>query len=105
VVDWHRSWKADVGLRALGLACWALAYAAIAQLLAAPPPATGTPDLLPLALAAGGFLGASAGAALTVWGKHLFDEVAVSARWRRSNAPSARRRAHADASTPSAPVQ
>lgn len=93
---WHRSWKADLGLRAVGLACCALAYGAIAQLFAAPPTALGTPDLS--ALAAGGFLSASIGVAMTVWGKHLFDEVTVSARWRRSTASSARR-IHVDAST------
>lgn len=85
-------------MRAVGLACCALAYAAIAQLFAAPPTALGTPDLSALALAAGGLLSASVGVAMTVWGKHLFDEVTVSARWRRSTASSARR-IHVDAST------
>lgn len=96
--SWHRSWKADLGVRAVGLVCCALGYAAIAQLFAAPPAALGTPDLFALALAAGGFLGASIGVAMTIWGKHLFDEVTVSARWRRSTASSARR-IHADVST------
>lgn len=95
MVDWHRSWKAEFGLRALGLGCWPLAYAAIARLFAAPPLTMATLGLSRFALAAVGCLSVSAGAALTIWGKHLLDDVAVSARWRRSNAPSARR-LHAD---------
>lgn len=79
----------------MGLACLVLAYAALTRLFAAPLPAMAMPGLILFALAAIGFLTVSAGAALTIWGKHLFDEVAVSARWRRSNVPSARR-LHAD---------
>jgi hypothetical protein len=33
-------------------------------------------------LALVGFLGASAGSALALYGRHLFDEIEVSARWR-----------------------
>lgn len=88
----------------MGLAWWALAYTALARLFATPPPAMATPGLTLFALAAIGFLSVSAGAALTIWGKHLFDEVAVSARWRRSNAPSSRR-PRADATVLTAAVQ
>jgi hypothetical protein len=35
------------------------------------------------ALATAGFLFASLGSALAIMGEHLFDEVQVSARWRR----------------------
>ena len=81
---WHRSWKADIGLRLLGLLSCGLAWAALSHLFAMRPPAR-SPAGLAYALAAIGFLSASAGAALTFLGHHLFDEIEVSSRWRKDN--------------------
>lgn len=79
---WHRSWRADFGLRGAGLLLCAIAYGAIVRLCALPAVAE-TTGALAYALAAIGFLGASAGSALAMLGHHLFDPVAVSARWRQ----------------------
>lgn len=80
---WHRSWRADIGLRILGLTLCAIAYQALAHLVGMRPPAA-PHQSGPLAylLAAIGFMSASAGTALALLGKHLFDQVEVSARWR-----------------------
>ena len=78
---WHRSRRADLGLRAAGLLfCW-LSYAALARLAAMhmAPPAAG---IAAFGLAAIGFVGASGGSALLFLGNHLFDEIDVGARWR-----------------------
>lgn len=82
---WHRSRRADLGLRALGLGLCAVAYLAIARLvaMAQPPQSAGA---LAYALAAGGFISADAGSAMALLGNHLFDEIEVSSRWQhRSN--------------------
>lgn len=76
----HRSWKLDWGLRVLGLICCGIAYAAISHLCAMRPFCR-TPAPLAYALAAIGFVGASAGGALTALGAQLFDPVRVSPRW------------------------
>lgn len=80
---WHRTWKADYGLRAAGVVLCALAYAAIARLCALHPPVPpATAGIAAYALAASGFLCASVGGALTTHGSHVFDEIEVSPRWR-----------------------
>ena len=79
MIAWHRTWKADLGLRVIGLILCALAYAACTRLAALQPHAVG---VAAFALAATGFLTGSAGAAMTVVGRHLFDEIEISARWR-----------------------
>lgn len=78
---WHRSWRADLGLRASGLLLCGIAYTAISRLCAMhiPPQTAGA---LAYALAAIGFLCASAGSAMVMLGHHLFDEIEVSERWR-----------------------
>jgi hypothetical protein len=79
---WHRSRRADLGLRASGaFFCW-LACTALAHLVAmhAPPR---SPGLIPCGLAAIGFLSASGGSLLLVLGRNIFDEVTLGARWRR----------------------
>ncbi|WP_156346989.1 hypothetical protein [Sphingomonas sp. Leaf33] len=78
---WHRSRRADIGLRATGLLlCW-VSYTAMSQVVAmhVSPHKAG---ILAYGIAAVGFIAASAGSALTLWGRHLFDEIEVSARWR-----------------------
>lgn len=81
---WHRSRKADLGLRLLGLVLCAIAYGSISQLIVVRAAHVGEdPDIFCFALAALGFLAASAGGALTCHGHHLFDEIEVPARWRR----------------------
>ena len=79
---WHRSRGADLALRVAGLVLCCSAYAAFGRLIALPIAARAA-GLGAYALAAFGFLGASAGSALAIFGKHLFDEIEVSARWRR----------------------
>ena len=80
-VGWHRTRGADVALRVAGLIlCWA-AYAIFGRLMALPV-AFRASGVAAYALALAGFVGASAGSALALYGKHLFDEIEVSARWR-----------------------
>lgn len=103
MVAWHRSRRADIGLRGTGLLlCW-LSYAAFARLVGQHAP--GQPSgLLASGLAAAGFLAASGGTAMTILGFHLFDEVEVSARWRQrpvsSPIPSLERNAAMDIPEP-----
>ncbi len=93
---WHRSWKASIGLRAVGMALCGLACAAIATLTSYPPAA---PGLIPCLLAGLGVLSASGGGALTFLGPRLLTPVRVSARWQHNRAaPSC----PADAWSPSA---
>lgn len=78
---WHRSQRADLGLRALGLLlCW-LSYTAIVRLVAMHVPAQAA-DIVAYGLATVGFVAASSGSAMLILGNHLFDEIEVSARWR-----------------------
>ncbi|MCC2975621.1 hypothetical protein LK533_02895 [Sphingomonas sp. PL-96] len=83
---WHRTRRADLGLRVLGLSLCGLSGAAIAQLCAMRV-GTGPSAVLPYALAALGYLGASAGSALALLGGRLFAPGAVSERWRRQPEP------------------
>jgi len=85
MVLWHRSWQAGIGLRRVGLVSCGVAYAALSHLFSMRLPAR-APGVLAYALAALGFLSASAGAALVGLGHHLFDQIEVSSRWRRGSA-------------------
>lgn len=81
MVAWHRSRRADLGLRATGLLlCW-ISYTALARLVGmqASPQAA---RIAAFGLAFVGFLGASMGMAMLLLGSHLFDQVKVSSRWR-----------------------
>ena len=84
---WHQSWKASIGLRAVGVALCGLAWAAIARLASYPPTA---PGLIPYLLAGLGVISASAGGALAFLGPRLFTPVRVSARWRHNRAAPSR---------------
>jgi len=77
---WHRSRRADVGLRATGLLLGSLSYVAFARLFALHPvsPSAG---ILAYGLAMIGFMAGSSGSALALLGHHLFDEVEVGTRW------------------------
>lgn len=77
---WHRSRRADLGLRALGLGFCAVAYFAIGRLVALSHPQQAG-STIGFALAAVGFVCGSIGSALAMLGKHLFDDVQVSTRW------------------------
>jgi hypothetical protein len=84
MVAWHRSIKADLGLRFLGLVLCGISFLAVSHLYGLRQAHRGgDPDFLCFGLAAIGFLAASAGGALTCLGNHLFDEVEVPARYRR----------------------
>lgn len=83
---WHRSTKANLLLRALGLILGGISYAAVSRvydLCAATP--DGYLDQICFRLAAVSFVAASAGAALMCLGNHLFDEVELPARYRRGS--------------------
>lgn len=71
----------DVVLRALGLCLWAVAAGAVTRLVARPFHG-GTTDALGFLWAVVAFLAGSAGSALVLFGRHLFDRVQVSERWR-----------------------
>ena len=77
---WHRSRRADLGLRASGLLVCGTAYTALSRLCAMPL-SPDTVDALAFALAAIGLLAASAGSAMAALGHHLFDQIKVSERW------------------------
>ena len=76
------TWRHGLALRLLGVGLCILAWRAIAYLMAMAGHG-GHAGLLGYALATTGFLFASLGSALAIMGEHLFDEVQVSARWRR----------------------
>lgn len=80
---WHRSRRADLGLRAGGLCLLAIAGLALRGLIALHI-TSGDADAFAFLLALIAFLSASLGSAATVLGGHLFEEVEVSARWRRA---------------------
>ncbi|WP_287977205.1 hypothetical protein [Sphingomonas sp.] len=80
---WHRSRRADLGLRAGGLCLLLIAGLAWRRLIALHI-ASGGADAFAFLLALIAFLSASLGSAATLLGGHLFDEVEVSARWRRA---------------------
>jgi hypothetical protein len=76
------TWRQGLALRLLGVGLCVLAWRMIVYLMAM----AGHGDhagLAGYALATAGFLFASLGSALAIMGEHLFDEVQVSARWRR----------------------
>ena len=77
---WHRSRRADLGLRASGFLLCGIAYTALLRLCAMPL-APDTVGALAFALAAIGLLAASAGSAMAALGHHLFDQIKVSERW------------------------
>lgn len=93
---WHRDWRTDLGLRGAGVILCAVAYLAIARLVAVCLPSRGG-DILAhgaavygpatFALATIGFLGASAGSVLVLCGTDIFDEIVISARWRANRMP------------------
>lgn len=77
---WHRSRRADLGLRASGLLLCGIAYTALSRLCAMPL-SPDTVGALAFALAAIALLAASAGSAMAALGHHLFDQIKVSERW------------------------
>jgi len=83
---WHRSRRADVGLRVSGLLLCGVCYAAIWRLVAMHVPAQSA-GALASALAATAFLAASAGSAMLTMGTHLFDVTDVGPRWRGRGYP------------------
>ncbi len=87
---WHDRKYADAVLRLTGLALLGFAIMVARHLFAAPDPqgkVTATAYLLALI----GMVSACAGAAMAVLGRHLFDEVELSARWTIHQPPRRRR--------------
>ncbi len=78
---WHRSRRADLGPRAFGLLLCCISYAAVARLIATHVRSEPS-DAIAFAFATVGFITASLGGALLTHGRHLFDPIQVSARWR-----------------------
>ncbi len=76
------TWRQGLALRCLGVGLCVLAWRAIAHLIVMAGHG-GRAGLLSYALATAGFFCASLGSALAILGGHMFDEVEVSARWRR----------------------
>jgi hypothetical protein len=88
---WHERKWASALLRLAGLALLCLATFVARRLFGiAHPEARLNP--LDYLLALIGFASASTGSALTVMGRHLFDQVALSARWTIYRAPPPPRR-------------
>lgn len=80
---WHRSRKADIGLRLSGLFLCGAAYLSLARLIAIAAPHHAI-DAIPYGLATVGFLSASLGSALALLGSHLFDEIEIRGKWGES---------------------
>lgn len=81
--DWQYNKRTDIGLRLGGAGLLGLAWLAFRELAGLHLSAIHSdPGVGPLALAAVGFLCASLGAVLIVQGRHIFDRVEVSRRWR-----------------------
>lgn len=90
--NWHHDWRIDAGLRLGGAALCGLSWLAIQGLAAlhlAQAHASAGGGAFALALAA--FLCASPGAVLLFLGRHVFDQVSVSARWRGEPRPEEER--------------
>lgn len=80
---WHQDKRTDIGLRFAGAALWGLAWLAAGQLAALHLMQThADPDMWAALLAAAAFLCASLGAVLITQGRHIFDRVEISERWR-----------------------
>lgn len=81
--NWHHERRADIGLRLAGAVLGGLSWLAVQRLAVLHLPASrADPGVGALLLAAAAFLCASLGAALTTQGRHIFDPVQVSERWR-----------------------
>ena len=78
---WHRTLAGDLALRVSGAILLGLAWQAIESL--ARIDGAGAHSPVAFALAAAGFFAGSAGSACIALGRHLFDEVEISERWRR----------------------
>ncbi|HMI19543.1 MAG TPA: hypothetical protein VK533_08370 [Sphingomonas sp.] len=77
---WHDRKYADASLRLAGLALLCVAILVARHLFTAPDP-QGKVTASAYLLALIGMASACTGAALAVLGRHLFDEVELSARW------------------------
>ena len=78
---WHERKYAGLALRLAGLALFALAAEIGRHIFVAADP-TAKLRVLPYLLALIWIASLSAGTALTVLGRHLFDQVELPARWR-----------------------
>jgi hypothetical protein len=83
MAGWRLSWKADCGLRLLGLTLCGTAIAAVARLYGNLHDGTDHAlGALDWGLATAAYLAGTAGAALTFSGRHLFDQVPIGPRYR-----------------------
>ena len=89
-MEWHRRKYAGALLRAIGLVLLALA-AMIGRRLFAAPDLQATVRPLAYLLGLLFFAGASSGAGLLLLGRHLFDQIELSARWTIHNQRRANR--------------
>lgn len=86
--NWHHDRRVDIGLRAGGVLLCGLSYLAVRWLVALQlSQVHGEPGVEAFALAAVAFLCGSCGTALLTLGHHIFDEVAISQRWRTAYLP------------------
>lgn len=80
---WYQDRRTDIGLRLAGAALWGLAWLAARQLAALHlTQSHADPGMWAVTLAAAAFLCASLGAVLVTQGRHIFDRVEISERWR-----------------------
>ena len=85
---WAAGTRGDILLRLGGVLLLLISATSIYALAHRHPgPSTFDPGVIDFALAALGVLSGSSGLGLTAIGRHVFDEVAVSARWRSRPAP------------------
>lgn len=82
--DWHHQRRTDLALRLGGASLCGLSFLAIRTLAQFRSPSLpAPPGVAAFALAAVGFLWASAGAALLTLGHHIFDEIEIGERWQQ----------------------
>ena len=79
-MPFHERKYANLGLRLIGFVLFGLGALIGSHLFAVPDP-TASIRILPYLLALIGMTSTCAGAALAVLGRHLFDQVDLSARW------------------------
>jgi len=84
-MPWHEKTGANILLRIIGVGALALAYLAAMSLRSRAAAGSLDGDAFAYLLAAATFLCGSAGAVLTLLGTQIFDRVAISGRWRRSD--------------------
>lgn len=88
MTNWAQRRTTDLLVRVAGVGCCATAYLAVGALMHLRVGPTTPPGPVAYGLAALGFLCGSIGTFLVALGRHIFDKIEVSERWRHRPAPA-----------------